>query len=93
MEPRSRERGSKLGRPSAAVPAGLQWSRVHVNAEVGGVVVEALSTRLASMEPRSRERGSPARALLEQWLHEFASMEPRSRERGSLVMPEVWQEK
>ncbi len=60
----------------------LQWSRVHVNAEVRELAHECVDLTPASMEPRSRERGSRTRT---RGLRRAAaaSMEPRSRERGS----------
>ncbi len=63
MEPRSRERGSDDVGLEIDFREWLQWSRVHVNAEVSQMDPRALEGRAASMEPRSRERGSLSRPV------------------------------
>ena len=54
-----------------------------MNAEVGLGIVSIVGNRLASMEPRSRERGSLPISVTIHSGPGAASMEPRSRERGS----------
>ncbi len=83
MEPRSFERG-KVYEPSEPVSlAGLQWSRVRLNAERLGFTPEIDSDATASMEPRSFERGKLS-ALAHFNTLATASMEPRSFERGKV---------
>ncbi len=44
--------------------AELQWGRAHVSAEGRSIYHRMRSNRLASMGPRSRERGGTARLML-----------------------------
>src|ERR1041385_8760736 len=41
----------------------LQWGRAHVSAESCGIGFHAASSSIASMGPRSRERGKPLEKL------------------------------
>src|SRR5271157_2546474 len=62
--------------------SGLQWGRAHVSAEMKRWVRKLRRDGVASMGPRSRERGNPG-AVAWRALAIPASMGPRSRERGN----------
>ncbi len=82
MEPRSRERGSLTIDIQHPQLKKLQWSRVHVNAEVGATFREAIdNARLQWSRVHVNAEVSAHAAFLNG--ADWASMEPRSRERGS----------
>jgi len=66
----------------------LQWGRVRMNAEMGSVKTLNPVRVIASMGPRSDERGNPSLRKFD-FDQLLASMGPRSDERGNIFFATI----
>ena len=86
MGPRSHERGNTTFCKSSGreqITSRLQWGRVLMNAETHQKFNQAADYAMASMGPRSHERGNVSLAGCGGVQSLDASMGPRSHERGN----------